>query len=133
MNKIGSLTAVLLLLFPCFLSAQSATVSGTQTPKDSLTNPQEIVNNADTLASALNDTTKAIIADSLQPKPGATQPLVEAAEIASQESDNKSVTSTVKMTHNAENQQLKRFWGGATIGLIYNDFHSTHFGLKMSG
>ena len=130
MNKIGSLTAVLLLLFPCFLSAQSATVSGTQTPKDSLTNPQEIVNNADTLASALNDTTKAIIADSLQPKPGATQPLVEAAEIASQESDNKSVTSTVKMTHNAENQQLKRFWGGTTAGITYNDFHSTHFGLK---
>ena len=130
MNKIGSFAAALLLLFPCLLSAQSVTVSGTQTPKDSLTNPQEIVNNADTLASALNDTTKAIIADSLQPKPEATQSLVEATEIASQESDNKSVTSTVKMTHNAENQQLKRFWGGTTVGITYNDFHSTHFGLK---
>lgn len=27
-----------------------------------------------------------------------------------------------------DNSKPKRFWGGTTIGLIYNDFHSTHFG-----
>lgn len=130
MNKIGSFAAALLLLFPCLLSAQSVTASETQLPKDSLTNPQEIVNIADTLASTSNDSTKAIVADSLQPKPEATQPLVQAAEIASQESDNKNVPNTVKTTLHADNKKLKRFWGGTTAGITYNDFHSTHFGLR---
>jgi len=103
LNKICSFAATFLLL-PCLLSAQSVAVSETQMPKDSLSNPQEIVNKADTLAPILNDSTRAVAADSLQTKPEATL--------------------------NAESPKQKRLWGGATIGLIYNDFHSTHFGLK---
>jgi hypothetical protein len=29
----------------------------------------------------------------------------------------------------ADSSKPKRWWGGVTAGLIYNDFHSTHFGL----
>ena len=38
---------------------------------------------------------------------------------------------TVKDTATAEAvPSVKRFWGGATAGFIYNDFHSSHFGLN---
>lgn len=99
-------------------------------PKDSLTNPQEIVNKADTLAPILNDSTRVVAADSLQTKPEATPPLVEVAEIASQEQGGNNTPNTEKTALNTESPKQKRLWGGATIGLIYNDFHSTHFGLK---
>jgi hypothetical protein len=131
LNKIASFAAALLLLSPCLLSAQSATASETQTPKDTLTGPQEIVNNADTLVSNLNDTTKAIVADSLQPKPEAKQSVIEAAKDTSLEPVNKNAPeNTPKAAQNTESPKQKQFWGGTTAGLIYNDFHSTHFGLK---
>ena len=43
---------------------------------------------------------------------------------------NKKALDELKTGTSATNVMAKRFWGGTTVGLTYNDFHSTHFGLK---
>lgn len=61
----------------------------------------------------------------------ATDSLRQNAEIAYAELDDKRNSAKPDeepQDTQVDNSKPKHFWGGATVGLIYNDFHSTHFG-----
>ncbi len=51
------------------------------------------------------------------------------AEVAYAELDGKKVPTASDKADEAASK-TKRFWGGATLGLLYNDFYSTNFGLN---
>ena len=89
-------------------SSDSATQVPTATSSDSTTQ-------APTATSAA--------ADSTQPKPEA---------VATTAKDTSKAALTVKEEKPTENQSAKpkNVWGGFTVGITYNDYHSTKFGLN---
>lgn len=60
------------------------------------------------------------------------QDSTQSTEVPAEKADDKNVKQdTLQQAEPAQSDSSKpkRWWGGVTVGLIYNDFHSTHFGL----
>ena len=63
--------------------------------------------------------------------PQVEEPRAKVDSVYAEQDSVKVPADTVKDTATAEvASKAKRFWGGVTAGLFYNDFHSTNFGLK---
>jgi hypothetical protein len=52
------------------------------------------------------------------------------ADVAYAELDGKKVSTATANDDEATSGTPKLLWGGATLGILYNDFHSSHFGLN---
>lgn len=69
----------------------------------------------------------------IEDKPKTVQDTIrQRADVAYAELDGKKVSAKPVEQSDAQADSIKpkRLWGGATLGLIYNDFYSTHFGLN---
>ena len=64
-------------------------------------------------------------------EPQVVEPRTKVDSVYAEQDSVKVPADTVKDTATAEvASKAKRFWGGVTAGLFYNDFHSTNFGLR---
>lgn len=157
MNKIKVLSSAFLLLFPCVLSAQDVTEPVAQEPNASLTSPEvpspaaipqidsastaplnyEITSYEPTTATDSSQAT----ADSTLPKPEfveqapdtTAKAVPETAPVAAASFKKvpaeEAVIKAVNVEESPEQNKSKRFWGGITAGITYNDYFNTKFGI----
>ena len=155
MKQPFALSLALLLLFPCCLSAQDVTEPAAQAPDASPTptevpSPTEVPQAVDS-SSVTNkyaitsyEPATASPTDSSQAIDTSANALPETAPEAIPEASPAAIASSeptpvaelapaIKEEKPAEPQPAqdkpKRFWGGITIGITYNDYFSTKFGL----
>ena len=157
MNKIKVLSSAFLLLFPCVLSAQDVTEPVAQEPNASLTSPEvpspaaipqidststaplnyEITSYEPTTATDSSQAT----ADSTLPKPEFVEQapdttanaVPETAPVAAASFKKvpaeEAVIKAVNVEESPEQSKSKHFWGGITVGITYNDYFNTKFGI----
>lgn len=146
-----------LLLFPCWLSAQDVTEQAVQAPDSSLT-PAAVPTPTEVSTTAENPSPAAIpqidsasatpinyeitsyepttATDSLQAPDTTANAVPETAPESITETAPAAIATPAPATKEekpAEPQPAqdkpKRFWGGVTVGITYNDYFSTKFGL----
>ncbi|MBR6450096.1 MAG: outer membrane beta-barrel protein [Fibrobacter sp.] len=161
MKQPFALSLALLLLFPCWLSAQDVTEQATQAPDASPTPtevstpaeipaPTEVPQAVDSSSATNNyaitsyEPATASPTDSSQAIDSSANALPETTPEAIPEASPAAIASSeptpvaelapaIKEEKPAEplptQNKPKRFWGGITVGITYNDYFSTKFGL----